>query len=243
MIDIHCHILPGVDDGAGNMSDALEMAELAASSGIKSIIITPHCNVPGAYHNYWNYFMNEDVENLQREIRNHNINLTVYPGQEVYLAPGFAELLKKGEFIGLNESRYMLVEFGMSERADVAYRKLQQVIAEGYVPIVAHPERYGFVTEQQEAVYRMKDLGALLQVNRGSIKGAFGKSAMKKANEIISTFQADFVASDAHSQYSRTPYLADVHEFISEEISTEYGDWLFKVNPRKVISNEEIFSF
>ena len=243
MIDIHCHILPGVDDGAGNMSDALEMAELAASSGIKSIIITPHCNVPGAYHNYWNYFMNEGVENLQREIRNHNINLTVYPGQEVYLAPGFAELLKKGEFIGLNESRYMLVEFGMSERADVAYRKLQQVIAEGYVPIVAHPERYGFVTEQQEAVYRMKDLGALLQVNRGSIKGAFGKSAMKKANEIISTFQADFVASDAHSQYSRTPYLADVHEFISEEISTEYGDWLFKVNPRKVISNEEIFSF
>lgn len=243
MIDIHCHILPGVDDGAGNMSDALEMAELAASSGIKSIIITPHCNVPGAYHNYWNYFMNEDVENLQREIRNHNINLTVYPGQEVYLAPGFAELLKKGEFIGLNESRYMLVEFGMSERADVAYRKLQQVIAEGYVPIVAHPERYGFVTEQQEAVYRMKDLGALLQVNRGSIKGAFGKSAMKKANEIISTYQADFVASDAHSQYSRTPYLADVHEFISEEISTEYGDWLFKVNPRKVISNEEIFSF
>ena len=243
MIDIHCHILPGVDDGAGNMSDALEMAELAASSGIKSIIITPHCNVPGAYHNYWNYFMNEDVENLQREIRNHNINLTVYPGQEVYLAPGFAELLKKGEFIGLNESRYMLVEFGMSERADVAYRKLQQVIAEGYVPIVAHPERYGFVTEQQEAVYRIKDIVALLQVNRGSIKGAFGKSAMKKANEIISTFQADFVASDAHSQYSRTPYLADVHEFISEEISTEYGDWLFKVNPRKVISNEEIFSF
>lgn len=243
MIDIHCHILPGVDDGAGNMSDALEMAELAASSGIKSIIITPHCNVPGAYHNYWNYFMNEDVENLQREIRNHNINLTVYPGQEVYLAPGFTELLKKGEFIGLNESRYMLVEFSMLEMADVAYRKLQQVIAEGYVPIVAHPERYGFVTEQQEAVYRMKDLGALLQVNRGSIKGAFGKSAMKKANEIISTFQADFVASDAHSQYSRTPYLADVHEFISEEISTEYGDWLFKVNPRKVISNEEIFSF
>lgn len=243
MIDIHCHILPGVDDGAGNMSDALEMAELAASSGIKSIIITPHCNVPGSYHNYWNYFMMEDVHNLQREIRNHNINLTVCPGQEVYLAAGFAELLKKGEFIGLNESRYMLVEFGMSERADVAYRKLQQVIAEGYVPIVAHPERYGFVTEQQEAVYRMKDLGALLQVNRGSIKGAFGKSAMKKANEIISTFQADFVASDAHSQYSRTPYLADVHEFISEEISTEYGDWLFKVNPHKVISNEEIFSF
>ena len=243
MIDIHCHILPGVDDGAGNISDALEMAELAASSGIKSIIVTPHCNIPGSYHNYWNYFISEDVQNLKNEIRKRKINLAIYPGQEVFLAPGFVDLLKKGEFIGLNESRYMLVEFSMRERADVAYRKLQQVIAEGYVPVVAHPERYGFVTEQQEAVYRMKDLGALLQVNRGSIKGAFGKTVMKKANEIILTYQADFVASDAHSQYSRTPYLADIHEFISEEISVEYGDWLFKVNPQRVINNEEIYSF
>lgn len=243
MIDIHCHIMPGVDDGAGNMSDAVEMAKLAAESGIKRIIVTPHCNIPGSYHNYWNYFLSEDVRNLQKEIHKNNIDLTVYPGQEIYLSPGFAELLKKGEFIGLNESKYMLVEFSMRERADVAYRKLQQVIAEGFVPIVAHPERYGFVTEQQEAVYRMKDLGALLQVNRGSIKGVFGKSAMKKANEIISTFQADFVASDGHSQYRRTPYLADVHEYISEEISLEYGDWLFKVNPSKVINNESIYSF
>lgn len=243
MIDIHCHMLPGVDDGAGNMSDALEMAELAASSGMKSVIVTPHCNIPGSYHNYWDYFMSENVRDLQNEIRKRNINLTVYSGQEVFLAPGFAELLKKGNFIGLNESKYLLVEFDMHETADVAYRKLQQIIAEGYVPVVAHPERYNFVTEQNEAVYRMKDLGALLQVNRGSIKGVFGRAVMKKADEIISTYQADFVASDAHSQYRRTPYLADVHEFVSEEISSDYGDWLFKVNPKRVINNEDIYSF
>lgn len=243
MIDIHCHMLPGVDDGAGNTSDAVEMAELAASSGTKSIIVTPHCNIPGGYHNYWSYFLEEDVKNLQNEINKRNIQLTVYPGQEIYLAPGFIDLLRQGKFIGLNESRYMLVEFSERERADVAYRKLQQIIAEGYVPIVAHPERYGFVNEQQEAIYRMKDLGALLQVNRGSIKGKFGKTIMEKALEIISTYQADFVASDAHSQYSRTPYLADVHEFISEEISTEYGDALINVNPNKVLNNEKIYSF
>lgn len=243
MIDIHCHILPGKDDGAGNMSDAIEMAEHAASSGIKSIIVTPHCNIPGSYHNYWNYFLEEDVKTLQNEIRKRKISLDIFPGQEVYLASGFSELLRQGKFIGLNNSRYLLVEFSQSERADVAYRKLQQVISEGYVPIVAHPERYGFVNEQQEAIYRMKDLGALLQVNRGSIKGAFGKTVMKKAYEIISTFQADFVASDAHSQYSRTPYLADVHEFISEEISADYGDVLVSVNPDKVLNNEKIYSF
>ena len=89
----------------------------------------------------------------------------------------------------------------------------------------------------------MKDLGALLQINRGSIKGAFGRTIRKKAMEILSSYQADFIATDAHSQYSRTPYLADVHEFISEEISVDYGDALINVNPQKVLNDEKIYSF
>ncbi len=243
MVDIHCHILPGLDDGAGNMSDALEMAELAVSSGIKSIITTPHCNIPGSYRNYWGLSLQNDIRLLQEELRNRNIDLSIYHGQEVFLSSGFAEMLHQGKLITLNDSRYMLVEFDMNERADIAYRKLQQVLAEGCIPIVAHPERYGFVNEQKEAVYRMKDLGVLLQVNRGSIKGAFGRTAMKKAMDILYSYQADFIATDAHSQYSRTPYLADVHEFISEEISPEYGDVLVNENPRKVLNDEKIYSF
>ncbi len=243
MIDIHCHILPCLDDGAGNMSDAIEMAELASAAGIKSIIATPHCNIPGGFRNYWGLSLEEDIRTLKDELRKRNINVNIYQGQEVFLASGFLEMLHQGKLITLNDSRYMLVEFDFEERADIAYRKLQQVLAAGCIPIVAHPERYGFVNEQSEAVYRMKDLGALLQVNRGSIKGAFGATAMEKAMEILSSYQADFIATDAHSPYSRTPYLADVHEFISEEISPEYGDVLIKVNPRKVLNDEKIYSF
>ncbi len=243
MVDIHCHILPGLDDGAGNMSDAIEMAELAVSSGIKSIIATPHCNIPGGYHNYWGLSLEDDIRLLQEKIQSRNIDLRIYHGQEVFLASGFAQMLHQGKLITLNESRYMLVEFDLNENADIAYRKLQQVLAEGCIPIVAHPERYGFVIEQTEAIYRMKDLGALLQVNRGSIKGAFGRIPMKKAMDILSSYQADFIATDAHSQYSRTPYLADVHEFISETISPEYGDVLVNINPQKVLNDEKIYSF
>lgn len=243
MIDIHCHILPGLDDGAGNMSDAVEMAELAASSGIKSIIATPHTNIPGGYHNYWSLSMQDDIKVLQTEINKNNIPLTIYCGQEVFLASGFMELLHQGKLITLNRSRYMLVEFDVYENADVAYRKLQQLISEGYVPIVAHPERYGFVNEQTDAVYRMKDLGALLQVNRGSLKGRFGIKEKETATKIVETFQADFIASDGHSQYSRTPYLAGVHEFVSETYSSDYGDLLLKVNPQRVLNNETIYSF
>lgn len=243
MIDIHCHILPGLDDGAGNMSDAIEMAELAASSGIKSIIATPHSNIPGGYHNYWGLSMQEDIKSLQAEINRRNIPLTIHCGQEVFLASGFMELLHKGNFMTLNKSRYILVEFDIFEQANVAYRKLEQLISEGYVPIVAHPERYEFVWEQKDSVYRMKDLGALLQVNKGSLKGRFGKNEKEAAIEIVETFQADFIASDAHSQYSRTPYLADVHEFISEAYSSDYGDLLCRINPQRVLNNEIIYSF
>ncbi len=243
MIDIHCHILPSLDDGAGNMSDAVEMADLAASSGIKSIIATPHCNIPGGYRNYWGLSMEEEIKIFQSEINRRNIPLTIYCGQEVFLASGFMELLRQGKFMTLNRSRYILVEFDMRERANVAYRKLEQLISEGYVPVVAHPERYEFVWEQKESVYRMKDLGALLQVNKGSLKGRFGKKEMNTAIEIVETFQADFIASDGHSQYSRTPYLADVHEFVSETYSSDYGDLLLKINPQKVLNNETIYSF
>lgn len=243
MIDIHCHILPALDDGAGNMSDAVEMAQLAVSSGIKGIIATPHCNIPGSFRNYWSLSLEDDVRALKQELEKRKIELSIYHGQEVFLAAGFLEMLHQGKLITLNDSRYMLVEFDMNERADVAYRKLQQILAEGCIPIVAHPERYGFVNEQSEAVYRMKDLGALLQINRGSIKGAFGRRVMKKSMEILSSYQADFIATDAHSQFSRTPQLADVHEFISEEISTDYGDVLVNVNPRKVLNDEKIYSF
>ena len=243
MIDIHSHILPGLDDGAGNLSDALEMAQLAASSGIKGIIATPHCNIPGGFHNYWSLSLEDDLRNLQNEINDRNIPLTLYPGQEVFLAPGFMDMLHQGKLITLCNSRYMLVEFDMYESATVAYRKLQQILAEGLVPIVAHPERYRFVHEQKEAIYRMKDLGALLQINRGSLKGAFGIRTKSIAKEIISSYQADFIASDAHSQYRRTPYLADVHEVICERISADYGDVLVKINPKKIITDERIYSF
>lgn len=242
MLDIHCHVLPELDDGAGNMSDAIEMVSLAAASGMKGIIATPHSNVPGGFRNFWSVETENKLDRLREEIKKRNIPLKLYAGQEIYLAPGFMELLREGKLITLNGSRYMLVEFSEDEHANVAYRKIQQIAAENYIPIVAHPERYGFVIEFEDAVYRMKDAGALLQVSRCSLNGMFGSVVQRVAMDIVESFHADFVASDAHSPYRRTPRLADVHEYISENISQEYADMLIKSNPEKVIVNEKIYS-
>ncbi|MGM9681694.1 MAG: tyrosine-protein phosphatase [Eubacteriales bacterium] len=241
MFDIHCHILPGVDDGSGNTSDSIEMARLAHSSGVLGIIATPHCNLPGVIKNYWSDDMSEKVDRLQQKFRQLGIPVSVYPGQEVFLSSGYLEMLRMGKLIGLNRSAYLLVEFAMEEDSREAYRKLQQITAEGYTPVVAHPERYGFVQEQKDAPSRIKEVGGLLQLNKGSIKGSFGTATMETAHRILRRHQADFVASDAHSQYRRTPYLAEIHEMISECYSFDYADLLLKVNPSKVIENSEIF--
>ena len=108
------------------------------------------------------------------------------------------------------------------------------------MPIVAHPERYAFVAEDKYSAAKLKKLGALLQVNSGSLTGDFGTKPKRSAESILKNQLADFVASDAHSQYSRTPDLSKAHEFVCENFSYEYADLLFKINPKRVINNEEI---
>ena len=134
----------------------------------------------------------------------------------------------------------VLVEFDFGEHSDTVYSKLGQIISAGYIPIVAHPERYGFVQEDKDAPLRMKKMGCLLQLNKGSVKGGFGRGAYVSSAYMLENQFADIVASDAHGPFVRTPFLADAHEFISERFSSEYADILFKSNPKKVLKNKLI---
>lgn len=243
VIDIHCHILPGVDDGSGNMSDSTEMAQLAFKTGTKKIIVTPHCNIDPRRKNCWDSETENRFAALRQQLSQKNIPVEIFRGQEIFLSGGFMDGLKQGNFITLNGSAYVLAELDIRESAAAAYSKLHRMISEGYIPILAHPERYGFVHEQKDAIYKIKETGCLIQVNKGSIKGSFGFRAQKAALEIIDTRQADFIASDAHSQYSRTPVLSGVHEFICEKFSSEYADFLIRYNPERVIANEKIYGF
>lgn len=130
------------------------------------------------------------------------------------------------------------LDFKIDERTAVL--KLEKLVSCGYVPVVAHPERYGFVVENPEAVRRIRSAGGLIQLNSSSLTGDFGRFIQKTADIIIRSGLADFVASDAHSQYSRTPDLARVHELICGNISYDYADILLKINPAKALKNETI---
>lgn len=230
----------GVDDGSGDLTDSLEMAQLAVQNGTKAIFATPHCNIPDGFENFMSDELVRRLSALQETLNDRGVDLTLYCGQEIFLADGFLHRLRKGELITLNRSRYPLVEFDFYEQASDAYRKIEMLSSEGYVPIVAHPERYAFVGEDENAVRKLRSCGALIQLNSGSFKGSFGRLPAVIAENILHNQLADFVASDAHSQYSRTPDLSRAHEFVCENFSYEYADMLFKINPEKVINNYEI---
>lgn len=243
MIDIHCHILFGADDGAASLAESVEMAKRAHAGGTKKIIATPHTNVPDSYTNYWDREFENRITALNQALAQANCSLRVYAGQEVFCSRDFTELFQQGKLITLNRSRYMLVEFGFYEHASSVYRKLERLRACGVIPIVSHPERYAFVWEDETAAHKLKNLGCLLQINKGSITGDFGGRAHRAAHRILRDFDADFVASDAHSPYVRTPYLERVYDRVAETYSLDYAEWLFAANPALVMNDQPIVSF
>lgn len=240
MVDIHCHILPGLDDGSDNIEESLRMARLAVEGGTNTVIVTPHCNIPDSFQNYFgrNY---ADIFNMfKARLKEENIPLKILPGHEIFAYGNIVDLIKKRKLLTLCKSDYPLVEFDFTEKAESVYSKLRKLIAEGLTPIVAHPERYAFVAEDKTAPFRLKTMGCLLQVNKGSLNGSFGRNAYVSSGYIIKNELADFVASDAHSPYMRTPYLADAYELISETHSAEYAELLLNTNPSLVLQNKKI---
>lgn len=240
MYDIHCHILFGVDDGSDSIEESVRMARIACEGGTRGIVATPHCNISEFDRNEWTGEFTKKLITLNSTFADLDIPLKIYPGQEIFAEGDFPSLLKSGKFLSINGSKYALVEFDFGEYAESVYSKLRRLLAEGYVPVVAHPERYGFVHEDRNASLRMKNMGCLLQLNKGSIKGGFGRGAYIASKNMLEKQLADFVASDGHGPFMRTPFLEDVHEMISENYSSDYADLLFKVNPKRALKNQNI---
>ena len=243
MFDIHCHICYGCDDGADSLDTAVKMAELALEKGTKAIAATPHCNIPGSFTNFWSGEFETKLDLLRAALAERGTEIGIFPGQEIFCTSRTPQLLESGELITLNNSRYPLVEFDFYEFSDSVYDKLRSLVSHGYVPVVAHPERYAFVSEESGAASAMKSIGCLLQINKGSLDGRFGMQAYIAASEMLGGRLADVIASDAHSPYMRTPDMSHIHEKICEEYSYEYADLLFSGNPERILENRETLAF
>ena len=240
MIDIHIHILPGIDDGAPFLDDSLYMADIAASNGVDTIIMTPHCNIPDYYDNYYSLQLMRAFSELKRALEHARIPVQVLPGMEIFTTPDIASLIRDRQVIGLNFSRYMLVEFNFGADALWMTDRLKEILQSGKIPVVAHPERYDCIFEQPQAAVVWAEMGCLLQCNKGSFLGSFGRQAEETAHRLLDHHLVSFIASDAHRTHVRTPNMREIYQYISSQYSLETAVRLMNDNPLRICRNEDI---
>ena len=240
MTDIHTHILPGIDDGAADIYDTLDMLAIAAEGGTSTIVATPHANLRGYYDNYYDEHYRELLQTVREAARREQLPITILPGMEVYATSDLLRQLDRGGLITLNGSRYLLLEFDFGIEPDRAEELLRLVTGRGLVPVVAHAERYECVMEEPEVVRRWRSTGAAIQINSGSLAGLFGRRVRHTAYALMDRRYPDVIASDAHSPRGRNPYLADAWEVLPEEYPREYIYALLKKNPRAIVENRAL---
>ncbi len=243
MKDIHCHILPMVDDGAEDLDEAVEMAFLASERGTRTIIMTPHSNLPETDRkNYRGSELSDHFLALQTAVKNAGIDLELLPGAEIFGTPEVPALLQSGMLQTLADSEYLLIEFFFDEELDFIDDILSAIVEEGYHPVLAHPERYDAVQENPMIIERWFREGVVIQLNKDSILGRLGPAAERTADWILSCGLAHVVASDAHATDARTPNLAGVRTFIEENYDPVYAEILLEENPGRICRNQPMLS-
>lgn len=242
MIDIHTHILPGLDDGARDYYDSLDMAVMAYESGTTEIVATPHCNIPGVYGNYFGEEFADIFERTCEVFEREQIPVRLMPGMEVFATIDLPQLLTEGKVMSINQTQYVLIEFDFGEDPDFADEILRRVADIHAWPVVAHVERYEFVQDDPQIIYRWLTRGYAIQVNKGSFLGRFGRRAERTAYRLLNHNLISVVASDAHSPLQRTTYMADAYESLADDYPKNYLDALFTKNPENICRGRKIIS-
>lgn len=237
-VDIHCHLVPGIDDGAKSWDDSLAMAEMAVGDGIETIIVTPH--QMGTYaHNTGDEIRRRTTE-LQSQLDAHGIPLSVLPGGDVRIDDGMLAGLRSGEVMTLGDHRrHVLLELPHE-----MYFPLEPVLDDlersGMVGILSHPERNQGLLKQPEIVETLVDYGCLMQVTAGSLTGTFGPGSQNMSEWMLEEGLVDFLATDAHSPKARRPLIQRAFERVAEMAGEETAVALCCRNPAAVATGRDV---
>ncbi|TKD70723.1 tyrosine-protein phosphatase [Pseudalkalibacillus hwajinpoensis] len=202
MIDIHSHILPGIDDGASTIEESIEMAKQAVSEGITKVVATPH-HRNGSFDNEKKVILQE-VAILNKEFEREKIDLKVIPGQEIRIYGDMIDDYGRGKLLSINETgTYLLIEFPQSHVPAYANKLLFDLQISGLIPIIVHPERNQEFIENPKRLYQIVKEGSLCQLTASAVTGQMGKKVKQFSHEIITHNLAHFIASDSHNVKTR----------------------------------------
>ena len=232
--DIHCHILPGVDDGAKNMDQSKDMLDIAYEEGIRIMIATPH-HMPEDEDNASPEVIQEKVAQLQAYADEQGYDMTILPGNEVYFYSEAPELLEEGKINTMAGTDYVLVEFSPMDEGRYIRNSLAELQNMGYEPIIAHVERYDSLCKDLDRITELRDMGILIQVNVASIMGDFGKPMKAVAEKLLKKQMVDFIGTDAHSSGRRAPRVKECAEYLYKKYPAAYVDKILHANAEKYI--------
>ena len=240
MIDLHCHVLPGLDDGPRFLKESLDMARTAFKNNIQTIVATPH-SLNGFFVNNWESIVSV-TSSVQEAFTRENIALDIYPGMEVQMSPDLFEALERGEAATINNNgRYMLVEFPAFSMPAGAREFIFKLKLQGITPVIAHPERHLILQHELNQLYELVQMGALCQLTALSLTGEFGISVQKSAEQMIRTGLAHVIATDAHFDNDRINALAESVD-LAAEVLQDYNraEQMVTTTPAAIIAGEDL---
>jgi protein-tyrosine phosphatase len=235
LIDLHSHLLPGIDDGSKDLAMSLAMARVAAADGISTIACTPHI-LPGVYHNS-GPAIRKAVARLAESIAKAGIPITLVSGADVHIAPDLDLQLRDGRALTLNDSRYLLLE----PPHHVLPPRLKDLIfglqAAGYVPILTHPERLSWVEGHYDLIGRLVSSSVLMQITAGSVMGRFGRRPRYWAERMLDEGLCHLLATDAHNTEQRPPRMAEARDVVAQRLGDDEAINLVLRRPQGILNN------
>lgn len=235
MTDIHCHILPKVDDGADSVEEARQMLRREYEDGVRTIIATPHYR-EGMFEPSMKRIAHY-YEGMRKVAAKDTPGLRLYLGCEYHTNSRMTEDLRQRRRPTMVGSTYVLTEFSGAHNYEKIRNQVYELIAEGYKPIIAHIERYPCLQEDLERVRELIGLGARIQINAGAIMGGAGNKVKKFCRQVMEEDLLHFIASDAHGIKYRYPNLGECAKYVTKKMGASYAEKIFRENPEHILDD------
>ena len=235
-VDIHSHILFGVDDGPDNIETSREMLKIAYEEGIRKIVATPHYHREKCAIEYDN--VRKRFEVFKENVKNVYPQIELKLGREVYYTSDIVEELEKGVNLSMENTKYILLEFYPTVEYSYLRRGINNVMQMGYLPIIAHIERYICILEKWELACELKEMGAVIQINSDSVVGTAGSKVRKFVKRLMKEQIVDLIGTDAHSSGRRAPRMQECAQYVCRKYGESYARDMLHDNAEKILRGE-----
>ena len=236
MKDIHSHIMYGIDDGAKDLEESISIIKNAISSGITDIVLTPHY-ISKSKYSCNNNDKNKILNIIKNKLKEDNININLYLGNEVMIDTDIVELINKEEISTINNTRYVLIEFSFNYEYDYYQNIIFELVRNNYIPILAHPERYKYIQEDPKRIEKYLEMGVILQGNYFSLFNKYGSKAKKTLKILLKNRQISLLASDIHKKdinYDIDRLNRKLNYIVKDK---KYINEILNINFTKIINN------